>query len=136
MLTRDGHCGVKTAFTLIELLAVAICLAVMMAIATPLYLSAVANAQMSECRSNMQTIANIEREYKIQSATHTYTTSLTTLSAQMPTVPVCPSGGTYTITISSGTATAQNGQTVPNGGLVVSCSASGHGKFAPGIDQN
>ena len=119
-----------------EMVVVVIIFLVMMAVAMPLYLSATADAQAKDCRSNLQTIANLEQEYKVKSSGHAYTTTLSNLSSIVPTVPICPNGGTYSITISDGTATAQNGQTVPLGGLVVSCSASGHGKFALNIDTN
>ena len=83
----------------------------------------------------MSAIANSEEQYKIKSATHSYTVVLTNLIGDLPVVPICPNGGTYTVTISNGTATSQSGQTVANGDLVVSCSATGHGKLAPTIDQ-
>src|SRR5260370_42228651 len=45
-------------FTLIELLVVVLILAILMAVALPLYLSAVADSQRKTCRANLQTIAN------------------------------------------------------------------------------
>jgi len=45
------------AFTLIELLVTVLILAILMAVALPLYLSAVADAEHKTCRSNMQIIA-------------------------------------------------------------------------------
>jgi len=124
----------RRGFTLIELLIVILVLAILMAVALPLYLAAVSDSQLKSCRSNMQTIANAEAAYKTSSSTHTYTTTLSDLNANLGATPVCPSGGTYSVEISTGSSTAQNGSTVPSGGLVVSCSASGHGKFAPGFD--
>ena len=84
----------------------------------------------------MMTVGNIDQEYKVKNANHTYTTSTSTLASQVPCVPKCPSGGTYTITISTGTSVANNGQTVPAGKIVISCSTAGHGVFAPDIDTN
>ena len=128
---RRGRRG----FTLIELLIVILVLAILMAVALPLYLAAVADSQVKTCRANMQTISNAEAAYKTSSSTHVYTTDLTALNSNLGSTPVCPSGGTYSVSISTGSSTAQNGKTVPSGGLVVSCSQSGHGVFAPGIDS-
>ncbi|HXG23037.1 MAG TPA: prepilin-type N-terminal cleavage/methylation domain-containing protein [Chthonomonadales bacterium] len=125
----------RKGFTLIELLIVILVLAILMAVALPLYLAAVSDSQVKTCRANMQTIANAEAAYKTQNSAHTYTTVLSQLNDNLGATPVCPSGGTYSVTISTGSSTAQNGQTVPSGGLLVQCSASGHGKFAPGIDS-
>lgn len=125
----------RKGFTLIELLIVILVLAILMAVALPLYLAAVSDSQVKTCRSNMQTIANAEAAYKTQNSAHTYTTVLSQLNDNLGATPVCPSGGTYTVTISTGSSTANNGQTVPSGGLVIACDASGHGVFAPGIDS-
>lgn len=130
----------RKAFTLIELLIVILILAILMAVALPLYLAAVSDSQIKTCRSNMQTIANAEAAWKTSDSSHTYTTNLSNLNANLGSTPVCPSGGSYSVAISTGSLTANNGQTVPNGGLLVQCSfgtgADAHGKFAPGIDSN
>jgi type IV pilus assembly protein PilA len=125
----------RKGFTLIELLIVILVLAILMAVAMPLYLAAVADSQTKTCRANMQTIANAEQAYKTSSTAHTYTTTLSDLDANLGQTPVCPSGGTYTVEISDGSQTSQSGAAVPAGGLVISCDASGHGVFAPGIDS-
>ena len=134
-LFRNNRPRKHKGFTLIELLIVILVLAILMAVALPLYLAAVSDSQLKACRSNMQTIANAEAAYKTQSSAHTYTTVLSQLNDNLGSTPVCPSGGTYSVQISTGSLTANNGQTVPNGGLLISCSATGHGKFAPGIDS-
>jgi len=128
--------SIRKGFTVIEALVVALVLAIMMAVAMPLYLSAMADSQAKDCRSNMQTIANLEQEYKIKSSSHSYTTTLSNLSSLVPNLPICPSGGTYSITFGDGTKTANNGQVVPANGLIVNCSATGHGVFALNIDTN
>lgn len=131
--------GTTRAFTLVELLAVVLILSIVMAVATPIYLSATANAQRSSCRANMQMIANAEYAYKIKSATHTYVAvsagnsltgaGLTDLQAN----PVCPNGGQYSVLLSG---TTNDSRAVPSGGLAVQCSApaSAHGSFIPGQD--
>src|SRR2546423_10804665 len=97
----------------------------------PLSLSAVSDSQLKTCRSNMQTIANAEQAYKTSTPSHVYTTTLANLNANLGSTPICPSAGTYSVTISTGASTAQNGNAVPSGGLVIACSATGHGVFAP-----
>jgi type IV pilus assembly protein PilA len=125
----------RKGFTLIELLIVILVLAILMAVALPLYLSAVADSQLKTCRSNMQTIANAEQAYKTSDPAHTYTTNLADLNPNLGATPICPSAGAYSVVISTGTSTANNGATVPAGGLVIACDAAGHGVFAPGIDS-
>src|SRR6266513_6315164 len=112
----------RRAFTLIELLIVILILAILMAVALPLYLAAVTDSQVKTCRANMQTISNAEAAWKTSDTTHTYTTTLSNLNANLGSTPVCPSGGTYSVTISTGASTANNGTTVPSGGLGVACS--------------
>src|ERR1041385_289155 len=132
ILRRDPK---RRAFTLIELLIVILVLAILMAVALPLYLAAVSDSQVKTCRANMQTISNAEAAWKTSDPTHTYTTTLTNLNANLGATPVCPSGGAYSVTIATGTETANNGTAVPAGGLIVACTAAGHGVFAPGIDS-
>ena len=59
-------------FTLIELLVVILILAILMAIALPLYLRAVRDSNRQTCRSNMQTVANALQAYKVRSVPHLY----------------------------------------------------------------
>jgi Tfp pilus assembly protein PilE len=105
-----------------------------MSIAVAAYLSAISDAKVKECRANMQTIANLEEKYRISNATHATTTTLSALSTGGATVPLCPDGYSYTISFSNGTQTAQNGQTVPSGNVIITCGEAAHGKYAPGVD--
>ena len=122
-------------FTLIEVLIVILILAILMAVALPLYVGAVTESEVKTCRSNMFSIASAEQAYKTRISTHTYTTNMTDLQPDLGSTPICPRAGMYSVTISDGTATANNGQTVPDGGQIVHCSAAGHGVFAPGVDS-
>ena len=124
----------RTGFTLVESLMMVLVMAVGMAVSIPLFVSAMNDSKKKQCRANMQAIANAEEQYKIKTVPHTYTTALTNLVGDFPVVPICPNGGTYTVTISNGSAMAQSGQTIPTGGLLVTCSVSGDGKFAQQID--
>ena len=121
---------------MIELMCKVFVIAILMAVSIPFFLSAQNDAKKKQCRANMVTIANAEEQYKIKSSVHAYTTTLGNLTPEIPAVPVCPTGGTYSVSVSNGTATAQNGQTVPNGVLVITCSSSSHGKYAPTIDTD
>jgi type IV pilus assembly protein PilA len=99
-------------FTLIELLVVVLILAILMAVALPLYLNSIANAELRTCRSNMQTIANaVHAQYVANRGVGGYT--LGTVDAaylaanhakDLLTVPVCPNNGTYSLV--AGTAPA------------------------------
>src|SRR5437588_2277126 len=96
----------RKGFTLIELLIVILVLAILMAVALPLYLAAVSDSQVKTCRANMQTISNAEAAWKTSDSTHTYTTNLSSLNTNLGATPVCPSGGAYSVAISTGSLTS------------------------------
>ena len=126
----------RRAFTLVELLIVILVMAILMAVAMPLYLAAVAQSERSCCRANMQTLATAEQSYRTRNPNfHNYTTTLSNLDPDLTTAPLCVNGGVYSVVISDGTQIAENGQIVPAGGLIVYCSYPGHGKYAPSMDS-
>ena len=121
----------RRGFTLIELLVVVLILSILMAVALPLYLSAVSDSQKKTCRANMQTIANTVQAARVRTNAANYgalitagvdKTSLTDLQA----VPVCPNAGAYTLA---------NGSSSDTTTFKVVCSATGHGSFEPGVDS-
>ena len=119
----------RKGFTLIELLVVVLILAILMAVALPLYLSAVADSQKKTCRANMQTIANAVAAARVKSGAADYTALIAAgvTTANIPdlnSVPVCPGGGTYSLTDGTGGATS----------FKVSCTT--HSTFEPGVDSN
>ena len=126
---------VRKGFTLIELLVVVLILAILMAVALPLYLSAVADSQRKTCRANMQTIANAVQAARVKAVAADYTTWIgaTVGPANEPDLqatPVCPNAGTYTIA---------QGSSASNTTFKVVCSYAGppaHGSFEPGVDSN
>jgi type IV pilus assembly protein PilA len=88
----------KRGFTLIELLVTVLILAILMAIALPLYLSAIADSERKTCRANLQTIANAEMAYRVRTRTG-FTATLTDLDGDLLDTPVCPNNGTYSVTV-------------------------------------
>ena len=122
----------KKGFTLIELLVVVLILSVLMAVATPLYLGAVTDSQKKTCRANMQTISNAVQSARVKANANDYSTLIaagvtTTSLADLQAVPQCPTGGTYGLA---------NGSSASAATFKVSCTASGHGTFEPGVDSN
>ena len=131
----------RKGFTLIELLVVVLILAILMAVALPLYLSAVADSQKKTCRANMQTIANAVQAARVKSVAADYTGFAggvsTTLEPDLQSVPICPNGGTYSV-ITTGTCNDANGNsvTIPANSFGVTCTFSTHGGFIPGAMSN
>ena len=128
--------GSKGAFTLIELLVVVLILSILMAVAMPLYLSAISDAQKKACRANMQSIANAVQAARIKSGATDYGTiitgGVTTANLpDLPALPICPNGGTYSLLNGSSSSTAT---------FKVSCSygtgSAAHGTFEPGVNFN
>ena len=124
----------RKGFTLIELLVVVLILAILMAVAMPLYLSAVADSQKKTCRANMQTISNATHAARIKSGATDFsaivTANATAISlvslADLTAIPACPNSGVYTLVAGSGVAGTS---------FKVNCTATGHGTFEPGVDS-
>ena len=108
--------------------------AIVMAVAVCTFASACTSKDTVRCHDNLELIANLEMKYRVTNSNHSFTNTMSALNAEVPSLPVCPDGGTYSVTISTGTSIAQNGQTVPAGKIVISCSIASHGKYAPEID--
>lgn len=93
----------RKGFTLVELLVTVLILAVLMAVALPLYLSAVADSEKKTARSNMQTIANAVQAWKIKSGAE-YAAIASPVSETLTDLqnePLCPRGGEYYVDLSS-----------------------------------
>src|SRR5579862_7821493 len=114
-------------FTLIELLVVILILAILTAVALPLYLSAVQSAQKRTCQANMQTIANAVQAARVENNGSNYAAYIgktvnATNEPDLQTTPVCPTGGTYAVA---------NGTSGDNTTFEVSCTA--HGIYILGV---
>ena len=121
----------RRGFTLIELLVVVLILSVLMAVAAPMYLSAVTDSQLKTCRSNMQTIANAVQATRVKASSADYSAliagGVTTVTLpDLQAIPLCPSAGAYTLA---------NGSSGSASTFQVKCGATGHGKFEPGVDS-
>ncbi len=117
-------------FTLIELLVVVLILAILMAVALPLYLSSQQNAEKRTCRANLQTIANAVQASKVTKKLSDYATFIGSVSTakepDLQSVPICPTGGAYTVA---------QGASADNTTYKVVCSVAAHGSFQPGVDS-
>lgn len=118
-------------FTLIELLVTVLILAILMAIALPLYLSAIADSERKTCRANLQTIANAEMAYRVRTRTG-FTSSIDDLVPDLAAVPVCPTADDYSVDVDT-----------PLGSFTVECSNGDHNAgggsepdgYSPGLNS-
>jgi type IV pilus assembly protein PilA len=113
--------GRRGGFTLIELLVVVLILAILMAVAMPLYLNAVTESERRTCRANMQTISNANQAHKVRLRSYVIGSDLSALNPDLGATPKCPINGTYST------------EAVGTGFKVVS-TGCGHGEFTPGVD--
>lgn len=114
----------KRGFTLIELLVVVLILAILMAVALPLYLNAVQDAETKTCRSNLQTISNAVQAKRVSTRTTYAAIGAGGLAAALPdlqSAPICPSAGVYTVALTPAPYS-------------VICTL--HGTFTPGVSAS
>jgi prepilin-type N-terminal cleavage/methylation domain-containing protein len=133
----------RKGFTLVELLVVVLIIAILAAIALPLYLSAVADSQIKTARANMQTISNAVQAYRTR--WQVYTSSFGALSADLGSAngPAGPGTRTYSITLGAGSCTdncpggvCNSYGTAPSTSFSVSDNVATDGVYCPGISPD
>lgn len=137
---QKTSCPVVRAFTLVEMLIVVLILAILMAVALPLYLAAISNSARRTARGNLHTIINAEQAYRLKNDHYTNDPD----ELQHPVRGVIdrwirgPGSTVYTIHTSG---TLPDGRPVPPGG-VAACAqdtqlgpAGDYGCFIPGQDN-
>src|SRR5713226_6908940 len=95
---------VRSRFTLLEVLFTVLIVAILAAVAVPLYSNTKTSSETTTCKNNIQAIATAESKYKFDNGNYSITggtpdptTGL--LNEGLAAWPTCPlAGGTYTVT--------------------------------------
>jgi Tfp pilus assembly protein PilE len=88
MIRRYNH--PVRAFTLTELLVVALIVTTALGIAIPLYSSSQHHAQRAVCEANLMAIYQAEEAYRVRSSSRQYTTNMADLNSALGSAPRCP----------------------------------------------
>jgi prepilin-type N-terminal cleavage/methylation domain-containing protein len=119
----------RKGFTIVEILVAVLIIAILMAVALPLYLNAIADAEKKACRANLQTISNAVQTARVQTKATSYMPFAgppnSAVLKDLLAIPVCPAGGNYMVAVPGTSGIAYE----------VNCSIASHGKFEPGIDN-
>ena len=97
----------RRGFSLVELLAVVLILAVLAAVAIPLYINTRRSSAARTCKGNLAAIASAESAWALRNGAYTATmASLVGAPEGLSETPLCPlDGDDYTMAIATGTLT-------------------------------
>ncbi|MGI8922734.1 MAG: type II secretion system protein [Fimbriimonadales bacterium] len=124
----------RKAFTLIELLVTVLILAILMAIALPLYLSAIKDSETKTCRANMQTIATAVQAYRVKNRLSDYgviidaNDDLQMLEPDLGANVLCPTEGADAYDVEQGAGATDDTYRIACDDL------TNHGTFEPGVN--
>ena len=135
--SRHGVAPRRSAFTLVELLTVVLILAILMAVALPLYLNAITESARRTTRSNMNMLINVEQAYRVEK--HEYTNDIGALVTlkYLDQKPKGPGGMVYAV-YKAGDVLPDK-RPIPVGG-VAACAydkdtkTATYGCYIPGVD--
>src|SRR5579864_6065782 len=93
---------VRSGFTLLEVLFTVLIVAILAAVAVPLYSNTKSSSETTTCANNIQAIATAESKYKFDNGSYSTATAATDLLNEGIAVwPTCPGGtGTYSVVAS------------------------------------
>src|SRR2546423_979133 len=100
----------RRGFSLLEVLFTVLILAILAAVAVPLYTSTKTSAAASACKSNIQALANAESKFKFETGAYT-AASASLVNYGIAVVPTCPLAtgvgvqDIYTLTVAAGAVT-------------------------------
>ncbi|HLV80860.1 MAG TPA: type II secretion system protein [Chthonomonadaceae bacterium] len=110
---KPHRMGSRQGFSLVELLAVVLILAVLAAVAVPLYMNTRKTAAARACKANINAIASAEAAYALRNGVYTNLATLIggtpeglSASVTCPLVTSSDTSGAYQITTGSATGTA------------------------------
>jgi type IV pilus assembly protein PilE len=92
----------RSGFTLLEVLFTVLIVAILAAVAVPLYSNTKTSSETTTCKNNIQAIANAESKYKFDNNAYSTANAATDLLNEgLAAWPTCPkSGGTYSVAVS------------------------------------
>lgn len=138
-VTKNPHTS-RRGFTLVELLVVILILAILMAVALPLYLAAVRNSTYRVARANMQTLTNANIAYRMQKGDFTENVDDLIVNKDIQAPIVGPGGTLYVLRIGPGALDEPRGRTLETG-QIAACgkdavlgTAGNYGCYVPGLD--
>jgi type IV pilus assembly protein PilE len=93
---------VRSGFTLLEVLFTVLIVAILAAVAVPLYSNTKTSSETTTCKNNIQAIATAESKYKFDNNAYSTANAATDLLNEgLAAWPTCPlAGGTYTVAVS------------------------------------